>query len=557
MSVESFLRQTMEDAGVPAKIIDKAMPETLQNFAHHMAKVGRPAAELEYMEQVKNLGTEGYRRVGEMSAQQKEEIKMEHAHAKRTMRRVMRDAGLPQDEIDAHLPAATQLFVAQLAQRRSAADAEKLLTPCPRTEEIKRTTKEIEQVRDKKHAAEPAISAEALKRAAEAVLESNPNIQRLLRENVIDSNSLNENGKLMIDLVNSFQRGLMETLGLDEESNLLGAENQEVVHFAFTAFLIRNHSPAEPVPATESTVSVAVRLAMESDIVVSAAKKGALTTAMVRDSVSAILRQTDDDWWPDADEVFRAAAAMMNERLAGARKIGQMSDAFQRALGLVTDDPFIVSAAIKGALTEEMVRDSVAAILRQTDGGCQLEKEDGSDWFISEHTKMMNERGLRTPIPDTCREHGEVWESVMYCSEMQMQYESFHQNPDLSGSLYVLTLLDKLDAAAPARQQPPPESETGWRHASVDDYGRAMREALEELAESDRAKVKRSRVAYDVAMQKTLAYMNETFGDEKHQMTFADLEAQIRAIGYATRRGELLPDPEAVHARARARSGLP
>jgi hypothetical protein len=204
-----------------------------------------------------------------------------------------------------------------------------------------------------------------------------------------------------------------------------------------------------------------------------------------------------------------------------------------------------------------MVRDSVAAILRQTDGGCQLEKEDGSDWHISEHTKMMNERGLRTPLPDTRPEHAEVLERVMYCSEMQMQCESFHQNPDLSGSLYVLTLLDKLDAAAPARQQPPPESETGWRHASVDDYGRAMREALEELAESDRAKVKRSRVAYDVAMRKTLAYMNETFGDEKHQMTFADLEAQITAIGNATRRGELLPDEEAVHAIARARSGLP
>ena len=205
MSVESFLRHTMEDAGVPAEIIDKAMPETLQNFTHHMAKVGRPAAELEYKKQVKNIGTaEGYRRVGEMSAQQKEEIKMEHAHAKRTMRRVMRDAGLPQDDIEAHLPAATQLFVAQLAQGRSAADAEKLLTPCPRTEEIKRTTKEIEQVldkvkrtqeaieqvRDEDYAAEPAISAEALMRAAEAVLESNPNIQRLLRENVIDSNSL-------------------------------------------------------------------------------------------------------------------------------------------------------------------------------------------------------------------------------------------------------------------------------------------------------------------------------------------------------------------------------
>ena len=146
--------------------------------------------------------------------------------------------------------------------------------------------------------------------------------------------------------------------------------------------------------------------------------------------------------------------------------------------------------------------------------------------------------------PGTCPEQAEMLERVRFCSETQQQYESFHQNPDLSGALYVLTLLDKLDAAAPARQQPPPESETGWRHASVDDYGRAMREALEELAESDRAKVRRSRVAYDVAMQKTLAYMNEGFGDEGYQMTLADLEAHMRAIADDVRRGGLLPDPE-------------
>jgi hypothetical protein len=211
-----------------------------------------------------------------------------------------------------------------------------------------------------------------------------------------------------------------------------------------------------------------------------------------------------------------------------------------------------------------MVRDSVSAILRQTDGDWwpdEMFRETAG--FISEHTTMMNERGLREQAIKgkderiESAQHDEVLERVMYCSEMQMQYESFHQNPDLSGALYVLTLLDKLDAAAPARQQPPPESETGWRHASVDDYGRAMREALEELAESDRAKVKRSRVAYEVAMRKTLAYMNETFCDEKHHITFAGLEVQIRAIGDATRRGEPLPDPEAVQKRARARSDLP
>ena len=103
--------------------------------------------------------------------------------------------------------------------------------------------------------------------------------------------------------------------------------------------------------------------------------------------------------------------------------------------------------------------------------------------------------------PATCPEQAEMLERVRFCSETQQQYESFHQNPDLSGALYVLTLLDKLDAAAPARQQPPPESETGWRHASVDDYGRAMREALEELAESDRREVELFQSLYAVTLK--------------------------------------------------------
>jgi hypothetical protein len=384
----------MEDAGVPAETIDKTMPETLQNFTHYIAKVGRPAAELEYkkdMEQVKNFGTaEGYRRVGEMSAQQKEEIKMEHAHAKRTMRRVMRDAGLPQDEIEAHLPAATQLFVAQLAQGRSAADAEKLLTPCLRTEEIKRTTKEIEQVRDKKHAAEPAISAEALKRAVDAVLESDPDIQRLVKQN--GASLICPDMKLMADVAEHFKRGLMEKLRLDDLSSLLNEEHQKIINKEFKEF---------------------------------------------------------------------------------------------------------------GDRVSETVADFV-----------------------------------------TCPANAEVLDHIQFCSNLREQCSIFQKNPDLSGALHVLSLLDKLDAAAPARQQNAPESETGWRHASVDDYGRAMREALEELAESDRAKVKRSRVAYDVAMQKTLAYLNETFGDERRQLTLDGLEAQIFAFTLSTRRGELLPDPE-------------
>ena len=68
----------------------------------------------------------------------------------------------------------------------------------------------------------------------------------------------------------------------------------------------------------------------------------------------------------------------------------------------------------------------------------------------------------------------------------------FINNRDPSGALYVLGLLDKLDEAARgAGEAAAPSHEgasgsTGWRHASVEDYGRAMRSALEELAESDR-----------------------------------------------------------------------
>jgi len=139
-------------------------------------------------------------------------------------------------------------------------------------------------------------------------------------------------------------------------------------------------------------------------------------------------------------------------------------------------------------------------------------------------------RAQREKAKEICRE---LEECLRTCKELQEDYDSYDQNPDLSGSLHVLKILDKLDdeearahAAAPARQQTAPESKTsGWRHASVEDYGKAMREALEELAESDRAKVERSRRLYEAAMWKTLPLMNESV--EKH-MTFADLERHLR-----------------------------
>ena len=78
-------------------------------------------------------------------------------------------------------------------------------------------------------------------------------------------------------------------------------------------------------------------------------------------------------------------------------------------------------------------------------------------------------------------------------------------NPDPSGALYVLSLLDKLDEAArgageAAAPDHPESSTSGWRRASVADYGRAMRLALEELAESDRREIERARLEHETLM---------------------------------------------------------
>ncbi|KAH8064548.1 hypothetical protein JL722_1425 [Aureococcus anophagefferens] len=77
------------------------------------------------------------------------------------------------------------------------------------------------------------------------------------------------------------------------------------------------------------------------------------------------------------------------------------------------------------------------------------------------------------------------------------------RNPDPSGALYVLGLLDKLDEAArgggeaAALSHQDVSGSTGWRHASVEDYGRAMRIALEELTASDGYEYERGRREQD------------------------------------------------------------
>ena len=92
------------------------------------------------------------------------------------------------------------------------------------------------------------------------------------------------------------------------------------------------------------------------------------------------------------------------------------------------------------------------------------------------------------------------------------ELEKILANPDPSGALYVLSLLDKLDeaargageAAAPDHPGASGSSTSGWRRASVEDYGRAMRLALEELAESDRREIERIRQEHDVIVEEII-----------------------------------------------------
>ena len=77
------------------------------------------------------------------------------------------------------------------------------------------------------------------------------------------------------------------------------------------------------------------------------------------------------------------------------------------------------------------------------------------------------------------------------------------KNPDLSGALAVLEILDRTDVARGSSEVPPGQRDAsesgtcGWRHATVEDYGVAMRAALEELAESDRREIEGFRKEHD------------------------------------------------------------
>ena len=126
----------------------------------------------------------------------------------------------------------------------------------------------------------------------------------------------------------------------------------------------------------------------------------------------------------------------------------------------------------------------------------------------AEWQRVLEANGeLSHRVDETLLEKKAKYEAATAASEASIKIiedrlddlEPFVRNPDASGALYVLGLLDKLDeaargagdAAAPSHQGA--SGSTGWRHASVEDYGRAMRSALEELAESDRHEIERGR----------------------------------------------------------------
>ena len=103
--------------------------------------------------------------------------------------------------------------------------------------------------------------------------------------------------------------------------------------------------------------------------------------------------------------------------------------------------------------------------------------------------------------------------------ERAKELEKIIANPDPSGALYVLSLLDKLDeaaraageAAAPDHPGASGSNASGWRRASVEDYGRAMRLALEELAEGDRREIERIRQEHDAIVTEIKAEITGQF----------------------------------------------
>ena len=117
-----------------------------------------------------------------------------------------------------------------------------------------------------------------------------------------------------------------------------------------------------------------------------------------------------------------------------------------------------------------------------------------------EATKRANAERANESVTEM---NGKMMELKMRTDHLEEELATKLQNPDSSGALYVLELLDKLDerggveAAAPehpgASGPESGSSTSGWRHASVEDYGRAMRIALKELAESDRREIENIR----------------------------------------------------------------
>ncbi|KAH8097500.1 hypothetical protein JL720_392 [Aureococcus anophagefferens] len=126
----------------------------------------------------------------------------------------------------------------------------------------------------------------------------------------------------------------------------------------------------------------------------------------------------------------------------------------------------------------------------------------------------------------------QAWRAAEVKSNMRAdrQYElsTILQNPDLSGALAVLEILDRVDAArggceaAPSQRDATESGTSGWRRASVEDYGVAMRAALEELAESDRREIERLRqehdeIAAEVDREEEIARQAEWDEEERYE----------------------------------------
>ena len=145
---------------------------------------------------------------------------------------------------------------------------------------------------------------------------------------------------------------------------------------------------------------------------------------------------------------------------------------------------------------------SVATQLGETDGGERLRNGFGQFILDAMMDSLMKVKREKLADKAAAKAKLELELTGMRVSRM-VELEKILRNPDLSGALAVLEILDRTDAARGSSEVPPGQRDasesgtSGWRHATVEDYGVAMRAALEELAESDRREIEGFRKEHD------------------------------------------------------------